>query len=91
METYLDDVAGMGKTVICVGSGNEGNVGGHTSGTVSPRETYPVEMGIGMYEPSVNVQIWKIIRFDLIIPQTSFRRTGWTVGTDSGSAAFSHG
>lgn len=59
METYLDDVAGMGKTVICVGSGNEGNVGGHTSGTVSPRETYPVEMGIGMYEPSVNVQIWK--------------------------------
>lgn len=59
VETYLDDVAGMGKTVICVGSGNEGNVGGHTSGTVSPRETYPVEMGIGMYEPSVNVQIWK--------------------------------
>lgn len=59
VETYLDDVAGMGKTVICVGTGNEGNVGGHTSGTVSPRETYPVEMGIGMYEPSVNVQIWK--------------------------------
>lgn len=59
METYLDEAAGVGKTVICVGSGNEGNVGGHTSGIVLPSEIYQVEMGIGTYEPSVNVQIWK--------------------------------
>lgn len=59
VETYLDEVAAVGRTTICVGTGNEGNRGGHTGGKISPGEIFKVEMGIGMYEPSVNVQIWK--------------------------------
>lgn len=59
VETYLNDAANTGQTSICVGTGNEGNRGGHTSGVVRNGETYQVEMGVGNYETSVNVQIWK--------------------------------
>lgn len=59
METYLDEVAAVGRTSICVGTGNEGNRGGHTGGRLRAGEVHKVEMGIGLYEPSVNVQIWK--------------------------------
>lgn len=59
METYLDEVAAVGRTSICVGTGNEGNRGGHTGGRLRTGEVHKVEMGIGLYEPSVNVQIWK--------------------------------
>lgn len=59
VETYLDEAASVGKTSICTGTGNEGNKGGHTSGKINSQEAYQVEMGIGDYEPSVNVQIWK--------------------------------
>ncbi|NCB93161.1 MAG: peptidase S8 [Clostridia bacterium] len=59
VETYLNDAANFGQTVICVGTGNEGNRGGHTSGTVREGERLSIEMGIGEYEPTVNVQIWK--------------------------------
>ena len=59
VETYLDEVAAVGRTSICVGTGNEGNRGGHTGGRLRTGEVHKVEMGIGLYEPSVNVQIWK--------------------------------
>lgn len=34
MERFLDNAAEIGRTVICVGSGNEGNSGGHLSGSL---------------------------------------------------------
>ena len=33
LELYLDTVATIGRNVICVGTGNEGNKAIHTSGT----------------------------------------------------------
>ncbi|MBS6195813.1 MAG: S8 family peptidase [Clostridiales bacterium] len=59
VETYLDEAANAGRTSICVGTGNEGSRAGHVSGVVKEGENYVVELGIGEYEPSVNVQIWK--------------------------------
>lgn len=34
LERFLDNAAEMGRTVICVGSGNEGNSNGHLSGSL---------------------------------------------------------
>lgn len=40
-----------------MGSGNEGDAGGHISGDV--RENDTVELAVGEYEQTLNVQIWK--------------------------------
>lgn len=59
LETYLDNVSGMGKNVICVGMGNNGNDALHTGGKLSPGEIQEIELGVGAFEPTVNVQLWK--------------------------------
>lgn len=59
LETYLDTVAAMGRTVIVAGSGNEGNSRGHTSGKLAaaPLEA---ELVVGEYETGFGVQLWKL-------------------------------
>ena len=59
LETYLDNVSGMGKNVICVGMGNNGNDALHTGGKLSPGEIQEIELGVGAFEPTLNVQLWK--------------------------------
>ena len=59
LETYIDDVSSLWKTVICVGSGNEGAGSGHTSGRLKPGISEDVEFTVGIYEPVMNLQIWK--------------------------------
>lgn len=59
LETYLDNVSGMGKNVICVGMGNNGNDALHTGGMISPGEIQEIELGVGAFEPTLNVQLWK--------------------------------
>lgn len=57
LETYIDEVAGAYKSVICVGSGNEGNRNIHVAGNALDAETYG--LSIGDYEPSIEMQLWK--------------------------------
>ena len=59
MERYLDDMSNYWKSVICVGSGNEGTSAGHTSGMLKEREEQRVELGVQQREPALNVQLWK--------------------------------
>lgn len=59
IETYLNDVANIWKTVICVGSGNEGAAAGHTSGILTEGRTETIELAVANYESILNVQIWK--------------------------------
>lgn len=59
LETYMNDMSNIWKSVICVGSGNEGAAAGHTSGVLREREIQNEELSIGLYEPSVSLQIWK--------------------------------
>ena len=59
LETYLDNVSGMGKNVICVGMGNNGNDALHTGGMLSSGEIQEIELGVGAFEPTLNVQFWK--------------------------------
>lgn len=57
LERFLDNAAEIGRTVICVGSGNEGSSGGHFSGNVE--QTRLVELSVAEYERTLNIQFWK--------------------------------
>ena len=67
LERFLDNAAEVGRTVICVGSGNEGANGGHLAGSLisdrvqgaSPAGTAQVELAVAEYEQNLNVQLWK--------------------------------
>ena len=59
LETYLDNAALNGRSVICVGMGNEGNQALHTSGRVSIAEATEILLNVGEYEPGFNIQFWK--------------------------------
>lgn len=64
LERFLDNASEIGRTVICVGSGNEGAAAGHVAGSVfengggSPR-TVRVEMAVAEYERNLRVQLWQ--------------------------------
>lgn len=56
---YIDGVANLGKTTICVGTGNEGSTGIHTSGMLESRSSMDVQLAVGGYETGINIQIYK--------------------------------
>lgn len=59
LETYLDNVSDLGQICIVVGSGNEGNNGGHTGGRLENEQSRRLEFAVGDYEQSLSIQIWK--------------------------------
>lgn len=59
LELFLDDLSNYWKTVIVIGSGNEGAVAGHTGFTLEMGQSQTVQLSVSMFEPGVNVQIWK--------------------------------
>lgn len=86
LETYIDEVSGVGINTIVVGTGNEGAAAGHTSGLVENNRTKIIELAVGNYEPSLNVQIWKsyVDIFDIEVVTPSGRSiviSGETAGT----------
>lgn len=65
LERFLDNASEIGRTVICVGSGNEGASAGHVAGSVldnsrssNPR-TVQVELSVAEYEKNLRVQLWQ--------------------------------
>lgn len=64
LETYLNDVSNLWKNVIVVGSGNEGDRGGHKrikwslDESISKKEI-EIEASVGEREGNLNIQIWK--------------------------------
>ncbi len=59
LETYINDISNWWKSVICVGSGNEGAAAGHAGGKLSGLEIQNAEFAVGSYEPTLSLQIWK--------------------------------
>ena len=57
LERFLDNASEIGKTVICVGSGNEGAARGHFAGNIEKDSR--IELAVGNYEKSLNIQLWK--------------------------------
>ena len=59
LETFLDDISNYGKTVIVVGTGNEGVGAGHISGTLTMTSPQEIELSVGNFQQSFSVQLWK--------------------------------
>lgn len=59
LERFIDNISEIGRSVICVGTGNEGASGGHFAANVTPGSTLRVEFAVASYETSLNLQIWK--------------------------------
>ena len=57
LERFLDNASEVWKNVICAGAGNEGASAGHVSGRLTQERA--VELAVGEYESSMNVQLWK--------------------------------
>ncbi len=58
LERFMDNAAQIGRTAICVGSGNEGSSGGHVARTIREGEQRTEVLTVGNYERSLSVQIW---------------------------------
>lgn len=58
LERFMDNVAEVGRTVICVGTGNEAASGGSARGTMT-EAGLSQELTVGPYETSLSLQIWK--------------------------------
>lgn len=84
IETYLDTLAGTGRTTICVGSGNSGQEGRHASGLVRTGESYRSEFILAPGELSFSLQIWKNYtdRFRIVLSAPSGSRVTLTENTE---------
>ena len=59
LERYIENLADIWKSVICIGAGNEGNSAGHISGIVLEEEETIIELAVQENELGLNLQIWK--------------------------------
>lgn len=90
LENFIDNISGLWKNLIVIGTGNEGTSGHHVSGKLENQNTNPVNIQLAVYEytPSFSIQIWKNYYDDFgiaitapdgsssgIIPQTPGTRT----------------
>lgn len=78
LESYINDMANYWKTVISVGTGNEGVAKGHTSGILVEGQQQEIELGVGAYETTLNLQVWKsyVDQYDILLVHPSGRRIG---------------
>ena len=72
MERFIDDISGVWKNSICIGTGNEAASAGHTAGQLRDEEEAVIELAVQDRQPSLNIQIWKeytdVIDISLISP-----------------------
>ena len=59
LETYLDEMMGRWKSVIVVGTGNEGNAAGHVHSTLQEGTDTVIPFSVAAGETGLNVQVWK--------------------------------
>lgn len=78
LESYINDMSNYWKTVISVGTGNEGAARGHTSGILIEGQEREIELGVGAYETALSLQIWKsyVDQYDILLESPSGRRIG---------------
>ena len=59
LERFIDNISEAGRSVFCVGTGNEGASGGHFAVKVPENRPVEVEFAVASYEANLNLQIWK--------------------------------
>ena len=67
LETYITDMANIWKSVICIGTGNEGYAAGHASDSLQEGEKKRIQLAVGEYEGALNLQIWKSYLDDISV------------------------
>lgn len=67
LETYITDMANIWKSVICIGTGNEGYAAGHASDSLQEGEIKRIQLAVGEYEGGLNLQIWKSYLDDISV------------------------
>lgn len=76
LERFLDNLSEIGRTSICVGSGNEGASAGHASGRIQDRKR--IEWSVADYQQTLSLQLWKDyadeFRITLLSPDGSRRQ-----------------
>ena len=55
LETYIADAVRVWKSVICIGTGNEGYASGHAAGTLRAFVTESIELAVGEYETAFSI------------------------------------
>ena len=77
LESYINAAASGYKCSICIRSGNEADKAVHYGGTIKNAQTDTVEIAVGEYQSSIDIQIWKYywddIRVTLISPDGTER------------------
>ena len=77
LESYINAAASGYKCSICIGSGNEADKAVLYGGTIKNAQTDTVEIAVGEYQSSIDIQIWKYywddIRVTLISPDGTER------------------
>lgn len=86
LERYMDQIAQIGRSVFVVGTGNEGDKAGHTSGNLKERVisrggegqmisgrtgNHLIELSVAPYETGFSVQLWKNYEDDFEIYLTN--------------------
>lgn len=84
LERFMDNAAQIGRTAICVGSGNEGTSGGHVAHTIRGGEQRTEILSVGNYEQSLSVQIWlsPVDTYEIVIIAPGGKRL--VIGADEG-------
>ena len=59
LERFVDDISNLWKSVICIGTGNEGVSAGHIAGEWQQGTEQEVQIAVQPGQPTINVQIWK--------------------------------
>lgn len=72
VERFIDELAGVWKSSICIGTGNEAASAGHTSGRLNEEEEQIIEIAIQERQTALSIQIWKeyvdVVEIGLISP-----------------------
>ena len=78
LESYISDMANRWKTNIVIGTGNEGGASKHAGGILDRANRQIVELGVGEFEFTFNLQIWKNFfdEFDVTLVSPSGTRIG---------------
>lgn len=78
LERYIDSVSNLYRISIVAGTGNDGITARHASGNLAEGQRESVEIYVGDYMRSFNLQIWKhyLDEFDIYLESPTKRRIG---------------
>lgn len=91
LESYINAAASGYKCSICIGSGNEADKAVHYGGTIKNAQTDTVEIAVGEYQSSIDIQIWKYYWDDIRVTLISPDGTERVIVTHGKISRYTHG